>query len=150
MNVQNTAQNVSKLAAPFAKIKSKLAVAAIGLATASGFTANVQASNMIELNQAAPHAKMNKTAMLVVAAVGLAAALDVTAGSDSTFTTIVTNLDDWMTGSLGKVFALGALGTGLAIGVVKQSVMSVVTGVAVALSASVGPGVLTNIFTATL
>lgn len=82
--------------------------------------------------------------------VGLAVAVDVTAGADSTFTEIVISLDGWMTGSLGKVFALGALGTGLAIGVVKQSVMAVVTGVAVALSASVGPGVLTNIFTATL
>lgn len=94
--------------------------------------------------------KVDKRALLSVAAVGLAVALDVTAGSDSTFTEIVTSLDGWMTGSLGKVFALGALGTGLAIGVVKQSVMAVVTGVAVALSASVGPGVLTNIFTATL
>ncbi|SBW85352.1 hypothetical membrane protein (plasmid) [Pseudomonas veronii 1YdBTEX2] len=150
MNVQNTAQIENKATAPFAKFKSKLVVAALGLATAAGYTANVQASNKIELNKTAPFAKMDKKSMLIVAAVGLAAALDVTAGSDSTFTMIVTNLDNWMTGSLGKVFALGALGTGLAIGVVKQSVMSVVTGVAVALSASVGPGVLTNIFTATL
>jgi len=94
--------------------------------------------------------KVDKRALAAVALIALAVAIDVTAGSDSTFTDIVTNLDSWMTGSLGKVFALGALGTGLAIGVVKQSVMSVVTGVAVALSASVGPGVLTNIFTATL
>lgn len=111
---------------------------------------NVQNTTQIQDKLAAPFAKIDKKTMLVVAAIGLAAAVDATAGSDSTFTTIVTNLDDWMTGSLGKVFALGALGTGLAIGVVKQSVMSVVTGVAVALSASVGPGVLTNIFTATL
>ncbi|MQT97249.1 TraA family conjugative transfer protein [Pseudomonas helleri] len=111
---------------------------------------NVQNTAQVESKLAAPFAKIDKKALLVVAAIGLAAAVDVTAGSDSTFTTIVTNLDDWMTGSLGKVFALGALGTGLAIGVVRQSVMSVVTGVAVALSASVGPGVLTNIFTATL
>ena len=111
---------------------------------------NVQNTAQVETKLAAPFAKIDKKALLVVAAVGLAAAVDVTAGSDSTFTSIVTNLDDWMTGSLGKVFALGALGTGLAIGVVKQLVMLVVTGVAVALSASVGPGVLTNIFTATL
>ena len=111
---------------------------------------NVQTTTQVESKLAAPFAKIDKKSLLVVAAIGLAAAVDVTAGSYSTFTTIVTNLDDWMTGSLGKVFALGALGTGLAIGVVKQSVMSVVTGVAVALSASVGPGVLTNIFTATL
>jgi conjugal transfer pilus assembly protein TraA len=134
----------------FAQVKNKMAVAALGLAAAVGFTSTVQAAPQVQSKLAAPFAKIDKTSMLVVAAIGLAAAVDVTAGSDSTFTTIVTNLDDWMTGSLGKVFALGALGTGLAIGVVKQSVMSVVTGVAVALSASVGPGVLTNIFTATL
>ncbi|MCZ9640627.1 TraA family conjugative transfer protein [Pseudomonas putida] len=99
---------------------------------------------------AAPFKKIDKRALLSMAVIGLAVAADVTAGADSTFAEIVISLDGWMTGSLGKVFALGALGTGLAIGVVKQSVMAVVTGVAVALSASVGPGVLTNIFTATL
>ena len=150
MHVQNTAKVQDKMAAPFAKFKSKLAVAALGLAAAAGFASNVPATAQVATNQPAAEAKTSKTAFWTVAALGLAIAADVTAGGDSTFSEIVISLDGWMTGSLGKVFALGALGTGLAIGVVKQSVMSVVTGVAVALSASVGPGVLTNIFTAAM
>lgn len=55
---------------------------------------NVQNTAQVEAKLAAPFAKIDKKTMLVVAAIGLAAAVDVTAGSDSTFTTIVTNLDD--------------------------------------------------------
>ena len=55
---------------------------------------------------AAPFKKIDKRALVSMAVVGLAVAVDVTAGSDSTFTEIVTSLDGWMTGSLGKVFAL--------------------------------------------
>jgi conjugal transfer pilus assembly protein TraA len=87
---------------------------------------------------------------LVALAIGLAVSLDAAAGTDTTFSTVVTNLNNWMTGSLGKVFAVGSLGVGLAIGVVKQSIMSVVTGVAIALAGSIGPGVLQGIFTAAI
>ncbi|MBG6083005.1 TraA family conjugative transfer protein [Rubrivivax gelatinosus] len=66
------------------------------------------------------------------------------------FDAVTTRLQNWMQGSLGKTFALGSLAVGLAIGVVKQSVMSVVVGAAVALSASIGPDVLSSIFTATM
>lgn len=72
------------------------------------------------------------------------------ASSDSDFGTVVTKLKDWMEGSLGKTFALGSLATGLGIGIVKQSAMSVVTGVGIALSASIGPSVLEKIFTAAI
>ncbi|GMG94824.1 conjugal transfer pilus assembly protein TraA [Cupriavidus metallidurans] len=92
----------------------------------------------------------NKQALLTMAVMALLLAVNASAASDTTFAQIVTRLSDWMTGSLGTVFALGSLAVGLAIGVVKQSVMSVVTGVAVALSASLGPGVLQGLFTATL
>ncbi|MEC4720479.1 TraA family conjugative transfer protein [Noviherbaspirillum sp. CPCC 100848] len=83
-------------------------------------------------------------------ALSLAITIDAVAGTDTTFSTVVTNLNNWMTGSLGKVFAVGSLGVGLAIGVVKQSIMSVVTGVAIALAGSIGPGVLQGIFTAVI
>jgi conjugal transfer pilus assembly protein TraA len=88
-----------------------------------------------------------------VALMGLMLALvavQAMAGTDVTFSTVVDNLTNWTTGSLGKVFALGSLAVGLAIGVVKQSIMSVVTGVAIALAAAIGPGVLAGIFTAVL
>ncbi|WP_019334801.1 TraA family conjugative transfer protein [Pseudomonas syringae] len=110
----------------------------------------IASHDMIATSAPVGQATSHKQALIAVGVLAVAMGLDAVAGSDSTFAEIVTSLDGWMTGSLGKVFALGALGTGLAIGVVKQSVMSVVVGVAVALSASVGPGVLTNIFTASM
>ncbi|WP_425953169.1 TraA family conjugative transfer protein [Ralstonia pseudosolanacearum] len=94
--------------------------------------------------------KRNKQALLTLAVFALALAIDSMAASDGTFNTITERLTGWMTGSLGTTFALGSLAVGLAMGVVKQSVMSVVTGVAVALSASLGPNVLQGLFTASL
>ncbi|MBG6083006.1 TraA family conjugative transfer protein [Rubrivivax gelatinosus] len=86
---------------------------------------------------------------VTVAALAVTGAAVAGTGSGD-FDAVTTRLQNWMQGSLGKTFALGALAVGLAIGVVKQSVMSVVTGAAVALSASIGPTVLTGIFTATM
>jgi conjugal transfer pilus assembly protein TraA len=93
---------------------------------------------------------MKKSTFLFLLALGAVAAGQAVAGTDTTFGTVVTQLDNWMTGSLGKVFAIGSLGVGLAIGIVQQSIMSVVTGVAIALAGSIGPGVLSGIFTAVL
>lgn len=99
--------------------------------------------------------KINKTKLAVagalLAAAGIAVAGTATGATGGTdFDQVVNRMNGWLGGSLGKTFALGALAVGLAIGIVKQSVMSVVTGAAVALSASIGPGVLSGIFTAVL
>jgi conjugal transfer pilus assembly protein TraA len=76
------------------------------------------------------------------------------AGTDATFGSAATGplgtMTGWLTGSLGKMFAVGALATGLGIGIVKQSAMSVAVGVGIALAASAGPTVLTSIFSAAL
>ena len=92
-----------------------------------------------------------RSAIAAAAVLTLAgAAVAGTATGTNDFSDVANKLRVWMEGSLGKTFAIGSLAVGLAIGVVKQSVMSVVTGVAVALSASVGPGVLVNLFTAVM
>lgn len=76
------------------------------------------------------------------------------ANSDTTFGTQtagpVGTLTSWMTGSMGKMFAIGALAVGLGIGIVKQSVMSVAVGTGIALAANTGPAVLNSIFSAVL
>lgn len=73
------------------------------------------------------------------------------AGSGGTeFGAIVTQLQDWLEGGLGQVLALGALAVGLGIGIVQQSIMSVVVGIAMAIAVFYGPGVLTGIITAGL
>jgi conjugal transfer pilus assembly protein TraA len=68
-----------------------------------------------------------------------------TAGTDTTFNGISTVLTTWMQGSLGQVFALGALAVGMAIAIVKQSLMSVAVGVGIAVAVYYGPGVLTSV-----
>ncbi len=71
------------------------------------------------------------------------------AGSGGTeFGAIVTQLTDWLEGGLGQVLALGALAVGLGIGIVQQSILSVVVGIAMAIAVFYGPGVLTGIITA--
>lgn len=74
----------------------------------------------------------------------------VLAGADPTFAGPVTTLTAWLTGSMGTMFAIGALAVGLGIGIVKQSIMSVAIGVGIALAASAGPAVLSAIFGAAL
>lgn len=72
------------------------------------------------------------------------------AGADSSFSAPVNTLTGWLTGSLGKLFSIGALGVGLGIGIVKQSVMSVAVGTGIALATSAGPSVMASIVTATI
>jgi len=86
-------------------------------------------------------------ALGVVLALGSAVVL---AGTDSTFATATTWLNDKLTGSLGKTFALGSLAVGLGIGIVQQSVMAVAVGVGMALTASIAPGILSGIFSAVM
>lgn len=85
-------------------------------------------------------------AMAPVAVTGVAVA-----GAGGTeFSTIVTQLTDWLEGGLGQVLALGALAVGLGIGIVQQSIMAVVVGIAMAIAVFYGPGVLTGVITAGL
>jgi conjugal transfer pilus assembly protein TraA len=102
--------------------------------------------------------QMKKQNLAVVSAVALAALLAsgaVLAGADTTFGTTagagpVGTLTNWLQGSMGRMFAIGALAVGLGIGIVKQSVMSVAIGVGIALAASAGPTVLGAIFSAAI
>jgi conjugal transfer pilus assembly protein TraA len=93
------------------------------------------------------------TVMLVAAVLVSGAAVagtDATFGADTGGTGPLGMMTGWLTGSMGKMFAIGALAVGLGIGIVKQSVMSVAIGTGIALSASAGPAVLSSIFSATL
>jgi len=73
-----------------------------------------------------------------------------TDGNDTTFESIVTTIRTWTEGSLGDMFALGTLAVGLAIAIVKQSLMPVVVATAIAIAANWGPGVLVSISSAVL
>lgn len=88
--------------------------------------------------------------LIAFGAIGLALSVDVYAGTDTTFGTMQTWLTNNITGSMGKSFAVASLAVGLGVGIVKQSIMSAAVGSGIALAASLGPGIITGIFTATL
>ena len=87
-------------------------------------------------------------AMLVI--IALMASSNLHAGTDITFTNPSTMLTNWINGSYGKLAALAALGVGLAVAVVKQSLMFVAGAVGIAIVATQGPGVINALVTATL
>lgn len=97
-----------------------------------------------------PAAKGFGKALIGFGVLAVALSVDVHAGTDTTFGSMQTWLSNNLTGSMGKSFAIGSLAVGLGVGIVKQSIMSAAVGCGIALAASLGPGVLTGIFTATL
>ena len=94
--------------------------------------------------------KQIKQTVLVVLVLGTLLSAQAYAGADSSFSGPVNTLTSWLTGSLGKLFSIGALAVGLGIGIVKQSVMSVAVGTGIALATTAGPTVMSTIVTATL
>jgi conjugal transfer pilus assembly protein TraA len=87
---------------------------------------------------------------LAVAALGMTAASAFAATGDTTFQTIFDTLNGWATGTLGKVIAISMFIVGLAAGIVRQSIMAVVAGVAAAITMAYGPGIIDGMFTATV
>ena len=100
--------------------------------------------------------RKNLTTIAIVAIVAAISAGAVMAGADDTFGTSaagsgpVGTMTSWLQGSMGRMFAIGALAVGLGIGIVQQSVMSVAVGTGIALAASAGPTVLGAIFTSVI
>lgn len=94
--------------------------------------------------------KNMKTALLAATALACVAIEPAfaAASTDTTFTSIYDTLKTWAEGSLGKVVAIAMFLVGLAAGVVKQSVMAVVAGVAAALVMAYGPTVIEGMFSA--
>lgn len=82
-------------------------------------------------------------------ALGLCAAVAFAGGGgNQQFGSLATELQDWSQGALGIVIAIAALLVGLSIGVVKQSLMAVVTGIGIAISLYFGPEVITGVLNA--
>ncbi len=64
------------------------------------------------------------------------------------FEDIYSTITGWTSGGLGKTISAGAFLTGIAMGVVKQSIMAVVTGLGTALSVYYTPTIISNIVVA--
>lgn len=73
------------------------------------------------------------------------------AGAGGTeFNAAYVTMTDWLTGDLGRLITAGLLIVGLAIGIVRQSVMAAVPAIAAGLVVSVAPTVINAIVTATI
>lgn len=71
------------------------------------------------------------------------------AGTDVTFDDLNILIEGWTKGSLGKSLALIALVLGIGIAAARQSFAALFAGVGVAAGASIGPGVINQVITAT-
>lgn len=99
-------------------------------------------------NFAAGFTRVEKQTYLLLALAAYAAfTLAVT---DTTFDLAQQQVRDWTEGTFGLLVAFGVLATGLAMTIVKHSLMWLVLAVGVALAATLGPGILDSMFTATL
>lgn len=95
---------------------------------------------------------VNRNTLKLAGIAGLlvACAVTVQAGTGGTeFQEVYDLLEDWATGTLGKIIALGALIVGIGFGLVRQSVIAAVVGIAMALVLNFGPTVISGIITAT-
>lgn len=86
-------------------------------------------------------------ALVVVISVAMVA--DAYAGTDSTFSAVVTKLTAWATGSLGKVIALAMFLIGVGMSVMRQSIAPVAVALAAALALFYGPTIITGVLTGT-
>lgn len=64
------------------------------------------------------------------------------------FQNIYTMVVDWTSGYLGKTIALGAFLAGMGIGIVRQSLMAVVSGIGAGLAVAYMPEIMNGIVTA--
>lgn len=99
--------------------------------------------------------KKIQTALVVVAALAPAAFVAVealaytvgtaTTGANAQFDTFLAVVIEWLEGPLGTLLAVIALGIGLGLGVMQQSVMAVVIGLFFAAIVNYGPSILQGV-----
>lgn len=87
-------------------------------------------------------------AVLLLVAV-LAPALALAGTADTEFQPLYQKFIDWVSGYLGKTLAVAALIGGLFIGIVKQSPLPAIAGIAAAIFAAYGPLVIQGLIGAT-
>ena len=106
----------------------------------------------LRLAQAVPSARPSKKVLSIAggAAIAVLMAGAAIAGTDTTFNSVATMIQGWLSGSLGQVIALAGFAIALASGLVRGSAVGVVFGLALALAATYGPTILTGLFTATI
>ncbi len=92
--------------------------------------------------------KMKFALSLVVMAVVFSAFAS--AGTDTTFDSWVTQMTDWLEGSLGKGVSIAFVIVGIVIGIMRQSLMAFAVGVGAALGMNYTPDIINSMFSAVL
>lgn len=94
---------------------------------------------------------MKKMALLFVFFAVLTIGPEAMAGTaDTDFSAIATKLNDWSTGTLGRVIALSMFIVGIAMGIIQQSVVAAVVAIGGALILNYGPAIITGLISATV
>ncbi|GAA4649322.1 hypothetical protein GCM10023116_15960 [Kistimonas scapharcae] len=86
----------------------------------------------------------------VIALLAIASEVFAAGSADKTFETTLTTLTDWIEGTLGKIIALAFVIIGSVMGAARQSLMAFAVGIAAALGLYNAPGLIDNVFSATL
>lgn len=88
--------------------------------------------------------------LAVVMLLVMAASVMAGTGGTTEFGTVYTTVQGWFAGTLGKIIAIVFFGVGMCIGVVRQSILACVTGLACALAMAYGPDIIDSTITAAL
>ena len=88
--------------------------------------------------------------LLAMVLLSVALILTAHAGTNTDFGAVESKLVSWLNGSMGRMFALGSIGIGLAMAMTKQHLMFIVVSVGIGLTALVAPNILQTIVSATL
>ena len=91
---------------------------------------------------------LNSVFILAVFFTWLMAGRAMAGTTGSEFQGIYNMVVDWTSGYLGKTIALGAFLAGMGIGIVRQSLMSVVSGIGAGLAVAYMPQIMNGIVTA--
>lgn len=86
----------------------------------------------------------------LVAALSLSSSLAMASTASTEFNALATRLENWSEGSLGLALAIAAFIIGLAVGLMKQTILPALVGIGVALAATLGPDIIRSMFTAVI
>lgn len=93
--------------------------------------------------------KMTQT-VLVVAALAVSGTVMAATANDPEFAGLYNMMVNWTSGFLAKALALAAFLFGAGVGIAKQTIIPAIFGVVLALVLTIGPGVVQNMFSATI
>jgi|TARA_R110002049_G_scaffold308941_1_gene515061 conjugal transfer pilus assembly protein TraA len=107
------------------------------------------------MNIKIPSVLPNKAAQFSAAAPALGlltvmAGATALAGTDTTFSAAATNVTGWLEGSLGQTIAIVSLAGGVLVSAIQFRWQVLAASVGVALTAALGPGIVSGMVTATI